>query len=228
MMMRHDRIRRIALLACACAFALGGCGNDADNAAPAQPSESASSLSVNEEQPVEYVLLTTTQGDILLELDRERAPLTVASFLQYVADGFYDGTIFHRVIPGFMIQGGGFTSQMQQKLTRGNVRNESSNGLLNDRGTIAMARTGEPHSASSQFFINVADNDFLNRAEARDGWGYAVFGKVIAGMSAVDAIVAMPTGRVGQHEAVPREPVIIQTAKRMTKAEADAKKSTLE
>lgn len=183
--------------------------------------------SQTEEQSVEYVLLDTSMGEILLELDREKAPLTVKSFLQYTKDGFYDGTIFHRVIPGFMVQGGGMTADMQPKRTSGNVRNESTNGLLNERGTVAMARTSDPHSASSQFFINVVDNDGLNRDQAADGWGYAVFGKVIAGMNTVDQIVAVPTTRVGQHADVPREPITLESATPLSKQEADAKKSEI-
>ena len=139
------------------------------------------------ENPV--VLLETTSGDILVELYPDKAPETVANFLKYVDDGFYNNTIFHRVIPGFMIQGGGLTARMQQKDTSAPIKNEADNGLKNDRGTIAMARTRDPHSATAQFFINLVDNDFLNfQAPSGNGWGYCVFGRVTEGMDVVDAI----------------------------------------
>ncbi len=142
------------------------------------------------------ILVKTTKGDIKLELDAEKAPNTVANFLKYVESGHYSNTIFHRVIDNFMIQGGGFTADMAQKKAPHNVDNEADNGLKNDRGTIAMARTGDPHSAGAQFFINVKDNDFLNfSAPTQQGWGYCVFGKVIEGMDVVDAIKVVPTGR---------------------------------
>lgn len=161
------------------------------------------------------VLLETTAGDILLELDPEKAPETVANFLKYVDDGFYDNTIFHRVIPGFMIQGGGMDARMKEKSTNPPIKNEADNGLKNDRGTIAMARTMDPHSASAQFFINHADNDFLNHREpSRDGWGYAVFGKVIDGMDTVDKIAKVKTGSVGMHDDVPKDMVLITKASR--------------
>ena len=150
-------------------------------------------------------------GDITLELDAEKAPKTVANFLQYARDGFYDGTIFHRVINNFMIQGGGMTADMEQKTTRAPVENEANNGLKNKTGTIAMARTNDPHSATAQFFINVADNDFLDhRAPTAQGWGYAVFGKVTAGMDVVEKIKAVATGTRGFHQDVPREAVTIE------------------
>jgi len=137
----------------------------------------------------------------------------VANFLQYVKDGHYDGTIFHRVIPGFMVQGGGFDPGFKQKATRDPIQNEAKNGLKNDLGTIAMARTSAPHSASAQFFINVKDNDFLNAAAAQDGWGYAVFGKVVSGMDVVTKIAATPTGAGGPFRSdVPRAAVLIQSA----------------
>lgn len=154
------------------------------------------------------VKLQTNRGDILLELDEENAPTTVANFLRYVEDNHYDGTIFHRVIEGFMIQGGGFDKQLQEKSTREPIANESHNGLTNNRGSIAMARTSEPHSATSQFFINTVDNNFLNKGE-RDPYGYAVFGQVIDGMDVVDAIAATPTKRFGRHENVPTQPIEI-------------------
>ena len=158
------------------------------------------------------VLLTTTYGKILLELDAERAPATTENFIQYVKDGHYDGTVFHRVISNFMIQGGGFTPDMSQKPTRAPIENEAANGLSNEAGTIAMARTSDPHSATAQFFINVADNHFLDQARSPDGWGYAAFGKVIEGMETVNRIKAVATGNKGFHQDVPREDVIIESA----------------
>ncbi len=160
------------------------------------------------------VELTTSKGAITLELDAANAPKTVENFLEYVESGHYSGTIFHRVIDGFMIQGGGFTPEMKQKATRPTIENEAANGLTNDRGTIAMARTNDPHSASSQFFINVNDNAFLNyRQPSGDGWGYCVFGKVVDGMDVVDAIKGVATTRVGPHDDVPAEAVTIVSAK---------------
>jgi peptidyl-prolyl cis-trans isomerase A (cyclophilin A) len=158
------------------------------------------------------VKLETSAGDIVLELDAGRAPKTVANFLEYVKAGHYDGTIFHRVIPNFMIQGGGFTPDMAQKPTRSPIPLESRNGLANARGTVAMARTMVPDSASSQFFVNVVDNPFLDAANARDGHGYAVFGKVVQGMDVVDKIRAVPTANRGPHQNVPVEPVLILKA----------------
>ena len=159
------------------------------------------------------VNLHTNHGVITLELDADKAPVTVENFLAYVSAGHYDNTIFHRVIDGFMIQGGGFTPDMKQKATNKEIQNEANNGLKNLRGTIAMARTQAPHSASAQFFINVADNDFLNhRSPDLQGWGYCVFGKVSAGMDVVDAIRQVKTGSSGFHQDVPREPVIIERA----------------
>lgn len=159
------------------------------------------------------VTLQTTKGDIVLELDAEKAPQTTKNFLQYVKDGFYDGTIFHRVIPGFMIQGGGFDKNMVQKPTREAIENEANNGLKNDVYTIAMARTQAPHSATAQFFINVANNSFLNHsAPTMQGWGYAVFGKVVKGQDVVDAIAGVPTTAHYPHQDVPVEPVIIKKA----------------
>ena len=153
-------------------------------------------------------------GTITLELDHDKAPTTVDNFLAYVNNGHYDGTIFHRVIDGFMIQGGGFTEDMSQKPTLDPIDNEANNGLRNDCYTIAMARTSDPHSASAQFFINVGDNDFLNHtAPSRQGWGYAVFGRVIEGTDVVDAIRQVKTGRSGFHDDVPKEPVVIESAK---------------
>src|SRR5438876_809069 len=155
----------------------------------------------------------TSMGSFTLELYPDKAPKTVANFLQYAKSGFYDGTIFHRVIDGFMIQGGGFEPGMRQKPTRGTIKNEAGNGLKNDRYTIAMARTSEPHSASSQFFINVKDNDFLNHtAPSSQGWGYCVFGKVVQGEEIVDKIKRVKTGSRGGHADVPVEDVVIEKA----------------
>ena len=155
------------------------------------------------------VTLSTSMGDIVLELDAAKAPKSVANFVQYAKSGHYDGTVFHRVIDGFMIQGGGMTADLSQKPTRAPIALESRNGLLNDRGSVAMARTSEPDSATAQFFINLADNAFLNAANARDGNGYAVFGRVVAGMDVVDRIRTVPTGRRGPHGDVPLQPVTI-------------------
>ena len=159
------------------------------------------------------VKLHTNHGIITLELDAEKAPKTVENFLQYVRDGFFDGTIFHRVIDGFMIQGGGFEPGMTQKPTRDMIENEASNGLKNEAYTVAMARTPNPNSATAQFFINVANNSFLNfTAPTPQGYGYAVFGKVVAGMDVVDKIKSVPTGNKGPHQNVPLEPVTIKKA----------------
>jgi len=160
------------------------------------------------------VLLTTSLGDIKLELDPVKAPVTVENFVSYVKAGHYDGTIFHRVIDGFMIQGGGFDKDMKQKPTKDTIKNEANNGLKNEIGTIAMARTNDPHSASAQFFINVSNNEFLNfKSETSQGWGYAVFGKVTDGMDVVNKIKGVPTTRVSFYQDVPREPVMILSAK---------------
>ncbi|HOX88713.1 MAG TPA: peptidylprolyl isomerase [Burkholderiaceae bacterium] len=159
------------------------------------------------------IRLTTTYGPIVLELDHERAPKSAANFEQYVKDGHYDGTVFHRVINGFMIQGGGFTPGMSQKPTRAPIENEAANGLKNAPYTVAMARTSDPHSASAQFFINVADNAFLNHsAPSAQGWGYAVFGRVVEGQDTVDKIKAVATGRHGMHGDVPVQDVLIEKA----------------
>lgn len=158
------------------------------------------------------VILHTNFGDITLELDAAKAPKTVANFVDYAKSGHYNGTIFHRVINNFMIQGGGFTKDMKQKPTKAPIANEANNGLKNVTGSIAMARTPDPHSASAQFFINVKDNDFLDfRNESTQGWGYAVFGKVTQGMDVVNKIKAVKTGNSGGHGDVPVEPVIIET-----------------
>ncbi len=187
--MSDTPLRLLLALAAACLFSL---------AAPAA---------------AQRVLLATSAGDITLELDAEKAPKTVANFLEYVKSGHYDGTIFHRVIDGFMIQGGGFEPGMKQKPTGKPVENEAANGLRNDRYTIAMARTSDPHSATAQFFINVADNAFLNHsAPTAQGWGYCVFGRVVEGQDVVDRIRAVATGRSGMHSDVPNQDVLIERA----------------
>jgi peptidyl-prolyl cis-trans isomerase B (cyclophilin B) len=159
------------------------------------------------------VRLKTSLGDITLDLDTKAAPASVENFLEYVRNGFYDNTVFHRVIDGFMIQGGGFEPGMKQKPTRKPIRNEADNGLKNDRYTIAMARTSDPHSATAQFFINVADNAFLNHtAQTAQGWGYCVFGRVVEGQDVVDRIKKVLTGSRGMHQDVPKDDVVIERA----------------
>lgn len=159
------------------------------------------------------VEMTTSKGVITLELDAEHAPVTVANFLEYVNSGHYDGTIFHRVIPGFVIQGGGMESGMREKTTQEPIENEADNGLKNLTGTICMARTNDPHSATSQFFINLKDNSFLDHTEKTpSGWGYAVFGRVTSGMEVVEAIAAVQTGNAGHHQDVPLEDVVLEKA----------------
>jgi peptidyl-prolyl cis-trans isomerase B (cyclophilin B) len=159
------------------------------------------------------VLMTTNFGNITIELDHDKAPITAANFAQYVKDGFYDGVIFHRIIDGFMIQGGGFDANMQQKSTRENIENEADNGLSNDIGTLAMARTMDPHSASAQFFINVNNNDFLNHTGKNpQGWGYAVFGKVVEGMEVINEMKGVATTTRAGHQDVPAENVVIESA----------------
>ena len=159
------------------------------------------------------VRLATSMGDIVLQLDAAKAPKTVDNFVQYVKAGHYDGSIFHRVIPNFMIQGGGMSADMSEKPTRASIPLESRNGLKNDRGTVAMARTMDPNSATAQFFINVNDNEFLNhKSESASGWGYAVFGKVVGGTEVVDAIERVKTGRKGSHDDVPLDDVVITQA----------------
>jgi peptidyl-prolyl cis-trans isomerase B (cyclophilin B) len=160
------------------------------------------------------VLLTTSLGDVKVELFPDKAPVTVKNFLDYVRAGYYDGTVFHRVIPGFMIQGGGMDAELREKAgQRPAIKNESTNGLPNVTGSLSMARTSVPDSATSQFFINVADNDFLNRDKSRDGVGYAVFGKVVEGMDVVKKIEAVKTATKGPHQNVPVEPVVLTSAK---------------
>lgn len=159
------------------------------------------------------VTLHTNMGKIVLELNEAKAPKTVANFLQYVNDGFYDNTVFHRVINNFMIQGGGMEPGMAEKPTNDPIENEANNGLANDNGTIAMARTNDPHSATAQFFINVSDNDFLNfKNESVSGWGYCVFGKVTEGMDVVEKIKGVQTGNHGYHQDVPLEDIVIEKA----------------
>ncbi len=165
----------------------------------------------NAQADMTTIKMETSKGVIMLELNAEKAPNTVANFVKYTKEGFYDGTIFHRVISNFMIQGGGFTPDMNQKPTHDPIKNEANNGLANDVGSIAMARTGDPHSATAQFFINVKDNSFLNfSSETQQGWGYAVFGKVTEGMDVVNAIKDVATTNHGPHQDVPAEPVIIE------------------
>ena len=173
---------------------------------------SATSPSVDaDETERPQVTFETSHGSFVLELDQAAAPETVENFLAYVRDGFYEGTIFHRVIAGFMIQGGGFTPEFKQLQTRAPIRNEADKGGQNNRGSIAMARTSDPHSATAQFFINVVDNDFLNhRGRTPQGWGYAVFGRVVEGMDTVDGIAAVATGSHGVFQDVPRDTVVIQ------------------
>jgi peptidyl-prolyl cis-trans isomerase B (cyclophilin B) len=160
---------------------------------------------------MKQIRMQTSLGAIFLELHPDKAPKTVANFLAYMRAGHYDGTLFHRVIDGFMIQGGGFGKGMAQKTTRAPIENEAKNGLRNERGTIAMARTSDPHSATAQFFINVTDNDFLNfSAETPSGWGYCVFGKVVDGMTVIDRIKGVPTGSKAGHKDVPLTDIVIE------------------
>lgn len=173
----------------------------------------ATPLLAASDQAPPKVKLETSMGDIILTLNPEKAPATVANFLAYVRAGFYNGTIFHRVIEGFMIQGGGFDTQMKKKATRAPIANEADNGLPNVKGSIAMARTADPHSATSQFFINTVDNDFLNhRAKNGKGWGYCVFGSVSEGLAVVRKIEQVATGREGFYRDVPKTPVVIKKA----------------
>ena len=180
---------------------------DSKPAAPATPDAKPAETT----QPLKGIVkvtLETSKGTLELELDADKAPLSVANFMNYAKKGHYDGTIFHRVIPGFMVQGGGFTADMQQKPTDKPIQCESKNGLKNTKGTLAMARTSDPHSATSQFFINVKDNGFLD-FPGQDGWGYCVFGKVTKGIEVVDAIVAVPSATKAPHQNVPVDPITI-------------------
>jgi len=163
------------------------------------------------------IIFSTSHGDITIEMYPDEAPITVANFLQYVDDGYFDGTIFHRVIPGFMLQGGGFTADMKQKETRDEIKNEADNGLKNERGTLSMARTAVVDSATSQFFLNLVDNDFLDHG-SRD-FGYAVFARVVDGMDVADEIARVQTGNSGPHQNVPLEPVVINSARRVAAAD---------
>jgi len=205
--------RRIALASFfAAALPLAACAQaPADKAATPAPA-SASSCTQKGNAPMK-VKLTTSMGPIVIQLDKEKAPISVDNFVKYVEAGTYNGTIFHRVIDGFMVQGGGFTKDMQQKPTQAPIKNEANNGLKNDNYTVAMARTGVRDSATSQFFINVKDNAFLNYSgESPQGWGYAVFGKVVEGQDVVDKIKKVPTGNASGMQNVPTTPVVIEKA----------------
>lgn len=190
---------KLSLAAVVAVLALGSVSLSAQTPAPAPAAK-----------PYPRVALDTSKGKIVVELFPDKAPLTVANFLQYVKSGFYDGVIFHRVIPDFMVQTGGFTPDMKQKPTKGQISNESKNGLSNERGTLAMARLSEPHTASSQFFINLKGNRSLDHSPR--GWGYTVFGKVVEGMEVVDSIATVRTATKGQHGDVPVEPILIKKA----------------
>ena len=199
------RIFSAGLIACTFALGITGCG------ASEPGKQTVSTAPAAGQPPNPRVLIETSQGNVVVELFPGNAPQSVGNFLNYAQSGFYDGLIFHRVIPGFMVQGGGMTPDMAEKPKNAPIQNEADNGLKNLRGTLAMARTMDPHSASSQFFINVADNAFLNhRGKSVEGWGYAVFGQVVDGMDVVDAIVAVPRGRTGPHDDVPKTPVLMQ------------------
>jgi cyclophilin family peptidyl-prolyl cis-trans isomerase len=194
-----------ALFLGALMLAISGCG-------ASEPGTRNVSIAAAAGQPANpRVLIETSKGNITVEVFPGQAPQSAANFLGYVKDGFYDGTIFHRVIPNFMVQGGGMLPDMTEKPKGTPIQNEADNGLKNLRGTLAMARTGDPHSATSQFFINVADNAFLNhRGKSPEGWGYAVFGQVVDGMNVVDAIVAAPRGNRGPHGDVPVDSIVMQ------------------
>ena len=189
---------------------LGGC-NAQESKAAEKPTEPTTSGEKKKMSANPVIKIETSKGTMMLELDAEKAPNSAANFVAYVEDGFYDGLIFHRVIPGFMVQGGGMNPDMSEKGNKkAPIKNEANNGLKNDRGTIAMARTGDPHSASSQFFFNLKDNDFLNHtSESQAGWGYAVFGKLIDGLDVIDEIEKVKTGNHGGHADVPLEAVTI-------------------
>ena len=162
------------------------------------------------------ITMTTSLGEIKIEMYPDEAPVTVANFLEYVESGFFDGTIFHRVIPGFVVQGGGFTPDMKQKSTRAPIINEADNGLKNDKGTLSMARTQDPESATSQFFINLTDNEFLNfKSKSAQGWGYAVFARVVEGMDVVEKMAEVQTGQSGMHSDVPVTPIVVEKAEVM-------------
>jgi peptidyl-prolyl cis-trans isomerase B (cyclophilin B) len=183
------------------------------SAQAASPSNSTQKQGVTSMSTAPRVKMSTNQGDFIISLNAEKAPKTVANFLAYVKDGFFDGTIFHRVIDGFMIQGGGFEPGLKQKPTKAPVENEANNGLKNNKYTLAMARTSDPHSATAQFFINVANNDFLNHtAPTAQGWGYAVFGEVVEGQDVIDKMKGVPTANSGFHQNVPTNDVVITKA----------------
>ncbi len=196
-------------------FILGCTSTNSTIASQAQPN--LTSNTNNQETTMSnmpVVELETSMGNITIELNEEKAPKTVENFLSYVKSGQYEGTIFHRIIDGFMIQGGGMDEQMNEKPTNKPVENEADNGLKNDKGTIAMARTQDPHSATSQFFVNIKDNDFLNHSgKNAQGWGYTVFGKVTSGMDVIEKMRGVPTGRFGMHADVPKTPITINSAK---------------
>ena len=197
------------------AFALSFAAFAEGDPEPAPSAADEAAAPAPQENPMQKVLVKTTKGDFTVALDAAKAPLTVANFLAYVDEGFYAGTIFHRVIDGFMIQGGGFTRDMQQKPTHAPVKNEAANGLTNKRGTIAMARTSVVDSATAQFFINVVDNGFLDfRAPTPQGFGYCVFGKLTSGLDVLDAIAKVPTTTVSWYENVPATPVVILSVRR--------------
>lgn len=207
--MQETKPQRLSFLARFCTLFAGlTLGGAVVAAAPTAPLD-----------PTPHVALKTSMGDIVLELDQEKAPKSVANFLQYVKSGYYKGTVFHRVIDGFMIQGGGFDKNMKQKATKAPVRNEAQNGLQNVTYSIAMARTGDPHSATAQFFINVGNNGALDYP-GRDGFGYTVFGKVVSGMDVVDKIKAVPVADKGPHQNVPVTPVVIESATLLKSAPA--------
>jgi len=206
----------LAFLMLGTTFATSGCNAEQP---PAQQTVSTAPAAGQAANP--RVLIETSKGDITVEVFPGNAPLSAANFLKHVESGFYDGTIFHRVIPGFMIQGGGMTPDMAEKPRGAPVKNEADNGLRNLRGTLAMARMRDPHSATSQFFINVADNRFLDhRGKSIEGWGYTVFGQVVDGMAVVDAIVAVPRGTLAPHGDVPLEPVVMKRVRVLPAATA--------
>nr|WP_233564534.1 peptidylprolyl isomerase [Achromobacter sp. K91] len=213
MMSRYSPLHLLRLTACS--FALAAFAPALVSAAPAANSSTSTSTSEGTKamSTNPRVKLQTNQGDMVITLDAAKAPKTVENFLTYVKEGFYNGTVFHRVIDGFMIQGGGFEPGMKQKQTHAPIENEANNGLKNDKYTLAMARTSDPHSATAQFFINVSNNDFLNfTAPTPNGWGYAVFGTVTEGTDVVDKIKGVKTGNKGFHQNVPNEDVIIEKA----------------
>ena len=210
--MQEIKSKRLSFLARFCTLFAGlTLGGAVVAAAPAPPSATLA--------PTPHVALKTSMGEIVLELDQEKAPQSVANFLQYVKSGYYKGTVFHRVIDGFMIQGGGFDKNMKQKATKAPIKNEAQNGLQNVTYSIAMARTGDPHSATSQFFINVNNNGALDYP-GRDGFGYTVFGKVVSGMDVVDKIKAVPVADKGPHQNVPVTPVVIESVTLLKSAPA--------